>query len=303
MTELIKRLEAILFAVGRAVSERELTELAQASIEHVHSALKELKKEYEERDSPLLIIEEGDAWKLTVHETYMGTVQKINPHTELGRSILETLAVIAWKQPAKQSDVIKIRTNKAYEHIDELEKLGFVSKTKHGRTYLIKVTGKFFDYFDLPKDKNIKEIFKDVKDVEEAVQTKFSEQGGEVGLETYGVKEEIRLEKEKKKHVDGLETFEDIAPEPKHMTFEEEQKEKEKKEENPIEDFLKENKKPAPQEIEEGLAEPEEEIKEKKEEQAEEKKEIEENKEEKIEERELNPELEGMIKEKKKKKE
>ena len=298
MTDLIKRLEAILFAIGRAVSERELTELAQASLEHVHSALKELKKQYEERESPLLIIEEGDAWKLTVHEKYMGSVERINPHTELGKSILETLAVIAWKQPATQSEVIKIRTNKAYEHISELERLGFVSKEKHGRTFYVKVTGKFFDYFDLPKVKGVKEIFKDIKDVEEVVQTKFSEQGGEVGLETYGLKEDVRLENEGKKHVDGLEVFEDIESEKEPLRFDEDAVKEETSEgENPVKEFIKENKKLSPQE-EEVLEESKtEETSEKETEAQSEQSSAEPN------ERELNPELESMIKEKKKKKE
>ena len=283
MTELVKKVEAILFAVGRGISERELSELSGHSIYEVHHALIELKKQYQERDSPLLIIEEGDSWKLTVHEKYLGTVEKINPHTELSKAILETLAVIAWKQPAKQADVIKIRTNKAYEHIDELERLGFVAKEKYGRTYLLKVTGKFFDYFDLPKDKGVKEIFKDIKDVEEAVQTKFVEQGENIGLETYGIKEEVKLEKEHKEHVGGLEVFEDVEPE-EQSKFEEEPEEE-------IQDFLKENKpKPAPQEVEEGLVE--------------EKEVSEEQTTEEQEERELSPELEEMIsKEKKKKKE
>lgn len=290
MTDLIKRLEALLFAVGRAISEKELSELSGHSLHDVHSALVELKKQYEERGSPLMIMEEGDSWKLTVHEKYMQTVQQINPHVELSKSILETLAVIAWKQPSTQSEVIKIRTNKAYEHIDELEKLGFVSKEKHGRTFLIKVTGKFFDYFDLPKDKGVKEIFKDIKDVEETVQAKFTEQGENIGLETYGVKEEVELEKEKKPHVGPLEIFEDVEEKPK---FEEA--------ENPVDDFLKENKKLSPQEEEMSseneineLAEEEE----KEEETPEEEKE----KKEESEERKLNPELEEMISKEKKKK-
>ena len=150
MTELSKKIEAILFAVGRAISEEELAALSQENKSSVHEALVELKKHYESRDSPLLIIQERDSWKLTVHEKYVNVVQQINPHTELSRTVLETLAVIAWKQPAKQSDVVHIRTNKAYEHIDELERLGFIAKEKYGRTYLLKVTGKFYDYFDLP---------------------------------------------------------------------------------------------------------------------------------------------------------
>ena len=171
MSDLTKKVEAIIFAVGKTISEQEIAELSSSTVKEVHEALVDLKNAYEQRESPLLVIPEGDGWKLTVHEKYLTMVQQINPHTELNKAILETLAVVAWKQPATQSDIIKFRTNKAYEHIKELEDLGFVSKVKHGRTYLIKVTGKFFDYFDLPKD-SLKETFKDVKDVEEA-QTKL----------------------------------------------------------------------------------------------------------------------------------
>jgi segregation and condensation protein B len=309
--DIIKKAEAVLFAVGRAISEKEISDLIGASPADVHHALVELKKQYESRESPLLVIEEGDAWKLTVHEKYLSIVQGINPHTELSRAILETLAVIAWKQPATQSDVIKIRTNKAYEHIDELEKLGYVSKTKHGRTYLLKVTGKFYDYFDLPKDKGVKEIFKDIKDVEEAVQTKFTEQGEAVGLETYGVKEEIALEKKGKEHVGDLEIFEEVEPQ-EETSFEETEEIQEEKpaqeekaqdmikklaEGEEISDFLKERKsKPAPQEVEEGLEAAEESS----EEPAEEEKEESSEEKEQTEERELSPELEKLVEKKKK---
>ncbi len=272
MSELLKKVEAILFAVGRAISEREISELAEASVSDVHHALVELKKQYESRESPLLVIEQGDSWKLTVHEKHLRVVQKINPHTELGKSILETLAVIAWKQPATQSEIIKIRTNKAYEHIEELEKQGFIAKVKHGRTFLLKVTGKFFDYFDLPGDKGVREIFKDVKDVGEAQSKLIEHEGTDIGLDTYGVKDEVRLEKEKKAHVGDLEVFEDVE-------------EHKKEEPEEIDSFLKENKtKPAPQE-EELVEEEKEEISEESEERA------------------LSPELEEMIKDKKKKKE
>lgn len=284
MNDLIKKAEAILFAVGRAISEKEMSELSHVSVSEIHHALVELKKEYSSRESPLLVIEEGDSWKLTVHEKFLPIVQGINPHTELSKSILETLAVIAWKQPSTQSDVIKIRTNKAYEHIGELERLGFVSKEKHGRTFYLKVTGKFFDYFDLPKDKGVKEIFKDIKEVEEVVQTKLNEDG--VGLETYGVKDEIKFEKEKKPHVGGLEVFEDVETEEKPLRFEEDSSED--KSEEPVKSFIKENKKLAPQEEEMETPENKEEN-------------AEETSEEKPEEeRELNPELEQMISKKKK---
>jgi segregation and condensation protein B len=293
MSDTIKKVEALLFAVGRTISEKELSELSSISVTEIHDSLKELKKQYQERESPLLIIEEGDGWKLTVHEKYLSIVQQINPHTELSKAILETLAVIAWKQPATQSEVIKIRTNKAYEHIDELEKLGYVAKHKHGRTYLLKVTGKFYDYFDLPGESGVREIFKDVKDVEEA-QTKLLDQEieKEVGLELYesGEPEKSSMPKEK---LGELEVFEDVEPaeeteEETESSFAEEATGP--KEENPVEDFLQENKsRPAPQEVEEGLTEEKESVSEESEETSEE-----------PEERELDPALEKLIEKKKK---
>ena len=72
------------------------------------------------------------------------------PDTEMTKSVMETLAVIAWKQPIIQADVIKIRTNKAYEHIKELVGMGFVTSEKFGRTKKLKLTQKFLDYFDHP---------------------------------------------------------------------------------------------------------------------------------------------------------
>ncbi|MFH1063977.1 MAG: SMC-Scp complex subunit ScpB [Candidatus Woesearchaeota archaeon] len=176
MTDMKKEVEAILFAAGRAVSMDEfqvLLELKTPGL--VKEAIRELILDYRQAERPLLIVEEDSGWKLTVKEGFLSLVQKVNPHTELSKTILETLAVIAWKQPALQSDVIKVRTNKAYDHISELERLGFVAKERHGRSFIIKVTQKFLDYFDLPDNKAIKDVFKDFKEVEAAVQKKVDE--------------------------------------------------------------------------------------------------------------------------------
>ena len=83
---------------------------------------------------------------------------------------METLAVIAWKVPVLQSDIISIRTNKAYDHLVELEKSGFISRSKSGRTKLIKLTDRFFNYFDVKNAEAMKEKFK-VKGPEPQVQT------------------------------------------------------------------------------------------------------------------------------------
>jgi len=114
----------------------------------------------------MMVLEEGTAWKMTVREGYLQTVRKITPYMEFSKTLMETLAVVAWKQPIMQSDVIKIRTNKAYEHIGELQEMGFLAKERHGRSFLLKLSQKFYDYFDLRDDVDVRNLFKHIKDVE-----------------------------------------------------------------------------------------------------------------------------------------
>jgi len=122
----------------------------------------------------LMLIEEGEFWKLNVRDPYVSIVRKIVTETELPKGVLETLAVIAFKYPILQSDLIKLRTNKSYDHLAELEAAGYVSRQKHGRTNLIKLTEKFFKYFDLTEEK-LKDQFKDFDSIAKAIKEKEEE--------------------------------------------------------------------------------------------------------------------------------
>lgn len=162
--ELNKQVEAILFSAGRKIELEEIAKLSGSTETAVKKALQELQKDYDAREAPIMIIEEGTAWKMAVRENYLNLVRRITPYMEFSKSLMETLAVVAWKQPIVQSDVIKVRTNKAYEHIDELEKMGFLMREKHGRSFLLKLSQKFYDYFDLRNDVDVKKLFKHIKD-------------------------------------------------------------------------------------------------------------------------------------------
>ena len=167
MGDIKNKVEAILFAAGRSVKLSEIASLLELKDNGlINEAIKDIKEECIARNSPILLIEEGEGWKLTVQEKYLPTVRRINPHTELSRAVMETLAVVAWKAPILQSDVIKIRTNKAYEHVSELENLGFLTKERQGRSFILKPTQKFMDYFDLPDNQSVKNVFDEFKDIE-----------------------------------------------------------------------------------------------------------------------------------------
>jgi len=163
LNEIKNQIEAILFAAGKKVTYENIARLCSLPLAAIKENITLLKKEYDERESPLLLAEEADGWKITVRERYLPIVHKLMPETELSKTVLETLAVVAWKQPVMQADIIHIRTTKAYEHIQELEEKGFITKERKGRSYILKTTGRFYEYFDLPGKEALKELFKNVQ--------------------------------------------------------------------------------------------------------------------------------------------
>lgn len=172
MTQLKNTIESLLFSAGKRLTVEELGRLCrEENLDAIRAALELLRKELDDKQSPLMLVQEGDGWKLTVREQYVPVVRKVIKTPELPKSLLETLAVVAYKAPVLQSQVIKIRTNKAYKHLDELEELGYLSREKKGRTKLIKLTQKFFDYFDIPPEK-LKEKFKNAAVLEKVIEEK-----------------------------------------------------------------------------------------------------------------------------------
>lgn len=175
----------------------------------VKNALVALQQEYDSRDTSLKIVEEGETWRFVVKDMYAPLVRNIVTETELSRSVMETLAVIAWKNPALQADVIHIRTNKAYDHLDMLEEAGYLTRTKHGRTRKITLTEKFFHYFDLPNQQEAQAAFKqfvpdEIRAKIEAVETDIAAK--EKILDEEALQKKLGEEKQKQ-----LKIYEEIA--------------------------------------------------------------------------------------------
>ena len=148
-----KKIEAILFTVGRFLEIQELARLCNiGSIGYVKKTLLELKKEYENRNTSLEIIEANNKWKLNIKNEYGYLTNQLVSGSELESPTIKTLAVIAYKQPIQQSEIIKIRGNSAYPHIKELKEQNFISSEKFGRTRILKLTKTFYDYFSINKN-------------------------------------------------------------------------------------------------------------------------------------------------------
>ncbi|MBD3319263.1 SMC-Scp complex subunit ScpB [Candidatus Woesearchaeota archaeon] len=149
-SDLANDIHAVLFSVGERMLIEELAKIVKESdVDRVRQVLVRMKEEMDAQNGPLMLLIDGEEVKLTVRSKFMNLVQKVVRHAEIPKSIVETLAVVAYKSPILQSDIIKIRTNKAYDHLKELEEKGYISREKYGRTKLVKVTPKFFEYFEI----------------------------------------------------------------------------------------------------------------------------------------------------------
>ena len=153
MEQLKARIEAVLFTTAKALTIKEISEiLNEEDVEKTEEAMLELIMDYSARPGALEIDDEN-GYILQVKEEHMDIVEKLCP-VELKPPVLKTLAVIALKEPIRQTELKELRGSTAYEHLPELLDKGLISRSrdKNGRSYNLKTTQKFAEYFKLKGD-------------------------------------------------------------------------------------------------------------------------------------------------------
>lgn len=147
MAEIKKLIEAALFMSPASVPLGELARIAGTSdLAEVRHAVEELQRFYNE-NSALEIADLGDNFQMRVRQEHEENVGHLAASTRFSKGTMKTLAYIAYKQPVKQSQLIKLRTNKAYDEIHALHNSGLISREKSGRTFTIRTTKKFLRHF------------------------------------------------------------------------------------------------------------------------------------------------------------
>ncbi|MDP4012496.1 MAG: SMC-Scp complex subunit ScpB [Candidatus Nanoarchaeia archaeon] len=219
-----KKVEAVLFSTGRFMTVEEIAQILNVEVPNVKQALDELEKEYQEKDSAMTIQSHENRYKLNIRKEFGYITNKLVSSTEMDSPTTKTLAVIAFKNPALQSDVIKIRGNKAYDHILILKEQGLVTSERYGRTRLLKLTDKFFDYFDTAEPA-IKEKFKEIEE-------KYKETLEELQKED-APKETIKEAEAKEDKTEAIATEEDHTHEEIPIVSSEEEAEEENSSQSP----------------------------------------------------------------------
>jgi len=166
----LKKLEAVLFISGRFLTLQELISYTDLNPILLRELIEKLKEKFEREDSSIEIIKKGnetEMWKMSVKPEYSDIINRLAMgRSEFSRAEQETLAIIAYKQPIKQSVVIKIRGNKAYDHIKKFVDIDLLKKKKQGHTHELSLSEEFYDYFG----------------VEEKQENKGGEKGEEEGI-------------------------------------------------------------------------------------------------------------------------
>ena len=162
MSEFKQLIEAGLFVSGRTLGIKDLTEICRSgNMGTIRRVMEELMNEYSERNSAIEIYKSDDRYGMRVKGDLEKKVMHLVPETDMSPAVLKTLALIAYEQPIKQSDIIKARGNKAYRYIRKLKEEEFIESRKSGRTKVLSTTPRFREYFqiedlrDLVKDREL----------------------------------------------------------------------------------------------------------------------------------------------------
>ena len=141
--KLIAIVEALIFVADEPISSKLLFEILGEDREDVETAIEALQKEYEDRESGLQLRAIAGGWQISTRTEYHEEVRqflKTRPSAKLSLASLETLAVIAYKQPVTVPEILEIRGVQSASAIKSLlEKRLNISKTT---TFLLSSTAK-----------------------------------------------------------------------------------------------------------------------------------------------------------------
>ncbi len=148
-------LEALLFASGDALSVAKIAELMHLEKPQVWELIAGLTKEYEAENRGLAIREVNGGYQLVTKPLYFEMLGQLKSTKEvkLTNAAMETLAIIAFKQPVTRAEIEAIRGVKADSAVNTLLDLDLISeagrKKALGNPILYATTEKFLTVFGL----------------------------------------------------------------------------------------------------------------------------------------------------------
>lgn len=124
-------LEAVLFVTEHPVPARELAEVLELSVKRVDELLAELDEQLKARNAGLILKTSAGGWRLYSHPDAYSYLERFSSSAtarRLSSAAMETLAVIAYRQPVSRSQISDIRGVDSDSAVRTLERLGLVEE-------------------------------------------------------------------------------------------------------------------------------------------------------------------------------
>jgi segregation and condensation protein B len=157
-------LESVLFAAGdEGISLKQIATVLEVDEIKAQEIISEMQHDYEKNQSRgILLVQIAGVFQLVTkkeHAEYLKRLVESPGTTHLSQAALETLAIIAYKQPITRIEIEEIRGVKTERPLQTLASRALIKEVGRaegaGRAYLYGTTKEFLDYFGL---KNIGEL-------------------------------------------------------------------------------------------------------------------------------------------------
>ncbi|GAA1371559.1 SMC-Scp complex subunit ScpB [Peribacillus frigoritolerans] len=150
-------LEALLFAAGdEGLSVKQIASVLEITEYQATDIVESLKEEYVSDVRGVQVIEIAGVYQMTTkkeHSDYLKRLVETSSTQGLSQAALETLAIIAYKQPITRAEIDEIRGVKTERPIHTLVTKVLIKEVGRaegsGRAYLYGTTKEFLDYFGL----------------------------------------------------------------------------------------------------------------------------------------------------------
>lgn len=166
-------IEALLFVAGDdGLSLEELAKIIDEPFDIVLSSVEDLAQKYEEdEESGLTLIETANTYQIVTKQKYSDYIKAYaqSPFSQtLSRPLLETLAIIAYKQPITRIEIEEIRGVQVTSNLKRLRTRQLIEERgrleKPGRPLLYGTTNFFLDYFGINTLEELPKLVEDEED-------------------------------------------------------------------------------------------------------------------------------------------
>ena len=174
--------EAILFASGGAVKLKDIAEAIGEEINATRALVNNLADRYLAEKRGIMIIAIEDSYQMCTNTAYFDYIKKlyqVPSRKNLSQTILETLAIIAYKQPITKGQIEEIRGVNAEHAVNKLVEYGLVEErgrmNSPGKPILFGTTENFLRYFEFTGLDAMPEVTEDKQYLEQLVLNELGE--------------------------------------------------------------------------------------------------------------------------------